>query len=195
MTILSIPIIRCHYIAIIQVKGGLFYINVPNGREEKNGDRLIRMRTNEGFTLIEILASIVILGILLTGFFQFFIFSQKTTTSNQDKLVALNIAQKVFEQVKNNAYPEVTVIDTTVPVEYPVTHDFVNVCSSGDADKLSGCKEIITSNNKTYDVKIVVSEKKEDLLLLFVKVQVFDASGYMKSNVKGYVKYEEKNDS
>ena len=60
------------------------------------------MKSNQdGFTLLEILASVVILGILLTVFFQLFIFSQKTTTTNQEKLEEINIAETVLEKIKN----------------------------------------------------------------------------------------------
>jgi prepilin-type N-terminal cleavage/methylation domain-containing protein len=57
------------------------------------------MKNEGGFTLIEILAGIFILGIVLTVFFQFFIFSQKTTTDNKEQLVTLRIAESVLEEM------------------------------------------------------------------------------------------------
>ena len=59
----------------------------------------MNMKNEGGFTLIEILAGIFILGIVLTVFFQFFIFSQKTTTDNKERLVALKLAETVLERV------------------------------------------------------------------------------------------------
>ena len=46
-------------------------------------------------------------------FFQFFVFSQKNTTENKEKLVAVNLAQSVLEQIKNSkdAYPEINETD------------------------------------------------------------------------------------
>ncbi|WP_394233119.1 prepilin-type N-terminal cleavage/methylation domain-containing protein [Niallia oryzisoli] len=66
------------------------------------------MNNNRGFTLLEILAAIVILGIILTVFFQFFLLSQKATTGNEDKLVAVNIAEGVLEKIRNGQYGEIT---------------------------------------------------------------------------------------
>ncbi len=57
------------------------------------------MKNEGGFTLIEILAGIFILGIVLTVFFQFFVFSQKTTTDNKEQLVALEVAETVLERI------------------------------------------------------------------------------------------------
>lgn len=146
------------------------------------------MKNNRGFTLIEILASITILGLLLTAFFQFFIFSQKTTTSNQEKLVALDIAQSVFEQIKKNAYPEVTSVDIDADDDYPKVYNFETVCSIGDEDTVNQCAKryTISSNNKTFHIKIIV-DKKLDVGILSVEVQVCNANGNIKSKVKGFV--------
>ncbi len=77
------------------------------------------MRNNRGFTLVEILISIIILGVILTGFFQFFIFSQQTTTKNQDKLVAINVAQKALEQIKEDVRSSAPVNDSFWEIAHP----------------------------------------------------------------------------
>ncbi|MED5051034.1 pilus assembly protein PilV [Anoxybacillus sp. UARK-01] len=51
---------------------------------------------SEGFTLIEVLASIVILSAAATGIFLFFTHAMKYTAYNQDKTVAINVARGVL---------------------------------------------------------------------------------------------------
>lgn len=60
------------------------------------------MKNEGGYTLLEILAAITILGIILTVFFQLFVFSQKTTTDNREQLTALKIAEGVLERMVND---------------------------------------------------------------------------------------------
>ncbi len=134
------------------------------------------MSNNRGFTLVEVLASIVILGILASAFFQFFVFSQKTTTGNQEKLVAINIAQGVLERVKNNVYPEINV---------PQTYN-ESICNSTDET----CKKRykIDINNQAYSIKIEVGGQLEDSMDLHsVKVTVYGVDGRKESAVKGFV--------
>ncbi|HLT55755.1 MAG TPA: prepilin-type N-terminal cleavage/methylation domain-containing protein [Bacillota bacterium] len=65
------------------------------------------MKKNQGFTLVEVLASVTILFIIGTSFFQFFIHAQRETTESEMKLEALNIAQTVFERIEHGEYPMV----------------------------------------------------------------------------------------
>lgn len=57
---------------------------------------------NKGLTLIELLGSITLLGIILISFFS--IFSQSTifSSKNEDKLTAINVAENVLSALKNN---------------------------------------------------------------------------------------------
>ncbi|WP_066063779.1 type IV pilus modification PilV family protein [Neobacillus soli] len=57
---------------------------------------------NDGLTLIELLASIAILGIVIIYFLSFFTQSIMFSSKLEDKLTALNVAEKVLSNVKNN---------------------------------------------------------------------------------------------
>ena len=57
---------------------------------------------SKGLTLIEILASIVILGIILTTFFSFFSQSMMFSSKVEDKVTATNIAKTILHNVKKN---------------------------------------------------------------------------------------------
>ncbi|WP_174732733.1 type IV pilus modification PilV family protein [Mesobacillus harenae] len=145
------------------------------------------MNNNNGFTIIEVLASIVILVILLTIFFQFFIFSKSASSNNQEKLVAINIAQKVLEQIKADAYPEITE-NADPAITYPYTYDKESSCDSLEASETAGCiNRYVTHINKTsYLTKIIVNEEME-MRLHSVEVIIEDDNGKIKSKVKGFV--------
>lgn len=59
-----------------------------------------RCKHEEGFTLVEILASVVIISIILIGVFNFIIFSNKTAATNNEKLVAIHLAKSTMERIK-----------------------------------------------------------------------------------------------
>ena len=62
-----------------------------------------KIKNENGFTLVELLASIIILSIIIIGIFQMFIFSSKTATSNQTKLVTTHLAKATIERIKVDA--------------------------------------------------------------------------------------------
>lgn len=141
------------------------------------------LRNNRGFSLVEILTSVVILGLVATVFFQFFIFSQKTTTGNKEKLVTLNVAQMVLERIKYNLYPEVSDPENFESITYPETYK-ISSCSSGD-EACEGRYEI-TINNNIYSIEVIVGTE-ESLGLHPVEVWVFSEDGKTKSSVEGFV--------
>ncbi|TWT08388.1 type II secretion system protein [Planococcus sp. CPCC 101016] len=77
------------------------------------------IRKNEkGLTLVEILAALVILGIVLVSFMSFFTQSAKFTTYNYEKLTAVQVAEDVISNVREKGlvssdyrtrYPQYTI--------------------------------------------------------------------------------------
>jgi prepilin-type N-terminal cleavage/methylation domain-containing protein len=63
---------------------------------------LKRNSKQDGFTLIEVLVSIVILSIILTTLFSFFGQSLLFSGKNEEKLVAYNLASKTLKVVEKN---------------------------------------------------------------------------------------------
>lgn len=59
------------------------------------------LNNKNGITLVELLAAIVILGILITGFFQFFIQSANYADHNEDKLQAVNVVRSLATTLKD----------------------------------------------------------------------------------------------
>ena len=63
--------------------------------------KIIKENEN-GLTLVEILAALVILGIVLVSFMSFFTQSAKFTTYNYEKLTAVQVAEDVISNVREN---------------------------------------------------------------------------------------------
>lgn len=147
-----------------------------------------------GFTLVEVLASIVLLVILGVVFFEFFVASQDTAANNEGKLDAVMIAQSVLEDIKNGKYPEIT--SDCGKASYPKV--FQNRSSTANrACDMSVVKDKADcqaryekrNNNDRYYVEIEVgSELESGLGLHPVEVKVFDRAGKMRSSLRGAVK-------
>lgn len=56
---------------------------------------------NKGFTLVEILVTLVILSIILLSFMSFFSQSSLFAQKNNEKLTAINLAQETIVSIKN----------------------------------------------------------------------------------------------
>lgn len=120
------------------------------------------LKNNQAFTLIEVLASITILGIILSIFLSFFFNSMLFSVKTEDKLTAINYADTALNNVKiymkNNGVPT------------------MNSCDNPETElTLPGLDQTVTLNNKTYNLKIFgCSEEYEnghlDLIRLHVKV-------------------------
>lgn len=66
-----------------------------------------RIHNQKGLTLIEILVSIVILGIIFTGMLGFFSQTVKYSSHNENKITSINLAEKVLSEYKaSNSYTE-----------------------------------------------------------------------------------------
>ncbi|WP_147535420.1 type IV pilus modification PilV family protein [Bacillus marasmi] len=141
------------------------------------------MRNERGFTLVEVLASITILAILATIFFQMFVFSQKTTTTSKEKLVALNVAQGVLERVKHGVHKEID------------TQKTYNLQECNKKPNGVDCNELYNSfliNGVNYKVEIIIGEKdKTGLDIYWATVNVYDGDGEEDdkplSSVEGFV--------
>lgn len=138
------------------------------------------MKDEGGFTLIEILAGIFILGIVLTVFFQFFIFSQKTTTDNKEQLVALKLAETVLERVI-----------TDEVYKNDINKNRNNVTSETVCGENEDCKKRyhFTVNNNQYVTRIFVGDEQDNLGIYLVTVEVYrnEITGKPLGEVKGLV--------
>jgi len=78
-----------------------------------------KIHNQKGLTLIEILVSIVILGIIFTGMLGFFSQTVKFSSYNENKITSINLAEKMLSEYKTtNSYGrEHTINDKNYYVE------------------------------------------------------------------------------
>jgi len=148
----------------------------------------MRKSTQKGFTLVEVLASIVIISVILLGVAQLMLFTNKTAVSNNSKLVTTHLAKATMERIK---------------IEPDTYFSFSNVSTekkeyTKNNCQVENCEELYEFyvNDQTYDVTVQVSqndeEKELDLINVFVTVQ--QANKNTKSSVEGYVVDETSNE-
>lgn len=151
----------------------------------------------KGITLIEVVASLVILAILLLTFLNIFVFSNKAAVSNQDKLITTYLAKATLERIKvdpfsyfehPNSTPEPPYFGRTK--ENPYTYSY-NECK---ARNFSDCELLYHPliNGKTYEILIRIYQQPKDrhLQLINVIVEAKLKDENISSIVEGYVVYE-----
>lgn len=80
------------------------------------------LKEERGISLVEVVASIVLITIILISFFGFFIQSSKHTKFNEEKLTSIDIAEDVIAKIRKS--PENYKSNTPIPtpkdnVSYP----------------------------------------------------------------------------
>lgn len=147
-----------------------------------------------GFTLVEVLASVVLISIVLIGVFNLMIFTNKTATSNNEHLVAINLGKATIERMK---------LDYGSFIEKPSSKpDYVFDRNGKETYDLHKCQALFEDkqckmlykpkiNNKDYNIVIDVSQNHEEkrLKLINVVVTVKDIDNKMNHKVEGYVNY------
>jgi prepilin-type N-terminal cleavage/methylation domain-containing protein len=150
---------------------------------------------NKGFTLIEVLASIVLLSILILTFSNSFVFSNRTAVSNNDNLAAVNLAKATLEKIKNDPYMYIN-DPKTGNIDYennPITFN-INNCPINNRP----CQNLfsVTINNKTYNISITASQnaakgdKNLNLINVLVQVNSVNSTPIISSKIEGYISNE-----
>lgn len=135
------------------------------------------MKNEEGFTLVEVLASLVIISIVLMSFMALFGNTNRLAVTNSEKLVVINLADAYLERVK------------VTPNKFITFEDLKNNCSNVE----KGWKEkesfIYPINMKDYEVKVKATQDSNEckLALINVVVEVTAVNSRISSKVEGYV--------
>lgn len=136
-----------------------------------------------GFTLVEVLASIVLISIILLGVVNLITFTNKTAYSNNSKLVAINLAKASMERIKIEPG---SYFDLNKVKQEKITYTSGN-CETINCEKLYK----LEVNNQTYEVQVEISQNNEEkalrLINSVVTVKRFDKN--IQSTVEGYVNY------
>lgn len=143
--------------------------------------------TQNGFTLVETLASIVLLVIILLSFTQLFVQTNKAAKINNEKLVVINLADGILEGLKAKPMKEIKAASDV--------QDYFKIATNPAAPP-----DTITFNEKVYTVSYVASQgatpfvngynSEKDLKIIKVVVTVTAPDGKTKSSTEGYVSIE-----
>lgn len=118
------------------------------------GVKKLNFKLNEnGLTLIEVLASIVILSIVLISFSSILLQSVKHTKYNEEKLTAVDIAEEVVGMMRGT---KSTKVDVTKYLETPF--DIVTTCEEGPVGLSKATITVEAKENKTQKQSPFVTE-------------------------------------
>lgn len=151
---------------------------------ESNRNTFFSLYTKQqnGFTLMEVLVSIVLVTIILTTFFSFFSQTVFVSGKNEDKLVALNLATNTLNIIseKYNNHPIPTTITCgDFPTEL-VNSLYTNSC-------------FFKKNNKNYYPEVTLSKDKDFANLTIIHVKIYNSENNNRkllSETYGYVRQE-----
>ena len=145
-------------------------------------------KSESGFSLLEILASLVILSFILITFFSFSNQALFFSTKNEDKLVAYNLARKTLNIITENYVG--------------TTQNQVIACSNFATNYHPKLKEALEPsscfykvNNNTFYPEVTITKQTLSFTspsLYLVHVKIFDSSDITKRNLLsetfGYVR-------
>lgn len=132
---------------------------------------MLNLQNEKAFTLVEVIASIVLISIVLLSFVQIFIQTNQVANTNTEKLVVINLADAQLERLQ---------IDST---------ELANIGTSRLSTASGVSLNPILLNNKTYEVNVKLHPNATDknLKLYNLVVTVTAQDGKTKSSVEGYV--------
>lgn len=134
-------------------------------------------KTNEkGITLVEVLVSITLFFIVMGAVVGFYSLSAKTTTSSQEKTIAVRIAQQAYERT----------LYGVVQFDKIGTFNYVN-CTKEETE----CKNTYTAvvNNRLFYIEYEVLEKN-DVNIYPIIVSVNDDKQKKITSISGFIEMD-----
>lgn len=98
-----------------------------------------KILNNKGLTLIEVIVTLAVLGVVVTPLMSMFVTSSKINTESEKEYNSIQLAQKYMEEIKS-----MEVLNTDYPNGYPY-----------DAEKKAFTKEI---NENGYDINVEIKK-------------------------------------
>ncbi|MEJ8554509.1 type IV pilus modification PilV family protein [Tepidibacter sp. Z1-5] len=108
------------------------------------------IKSNKGLTLVELIVSLAILGIILVPLSSFFVNTIKVNKSSENQMIANQLAQKYMERVK-----------------------FSDLDNSDSENIVLPDEEIIEDDNyKSFEIKKIVQEYEQNNKLVKITIKV-----------------------
>ncbi|MER2008533.1 MAG: prepilin-type N-terminal cleavage/methylation domain-containing protein [Psychrobacillus sp.] len=149
------------------------------------------LKEERGFSLIEVVASLIIITIVLLSFSQLFIQSNKIVHKNNEKLITVNLADAMLVRLKSESF-------SYNPDFSNVNEYFKDTIETDPVKKKP--PTLIKMNNKEYVVSYVSSQSNSKIInsnysetnlkLVKVVVTVTAPDGKTKGSSEGYVALE-----
>lgn len=150
-----------------------------------------RLKNDQGFSIVEIVASIIIISIILLSFSQLIIQSNKYALKNNEKLVTINLADAILVKLKSQVFAENPTITDM--------NDYFKDNTEADPVKKNPPLQI-KMNGKIYKISYVASQNpnklnntkssEKELKLIKVRVTVTAPDNKTKGTTEGYVSLE-----
>lgn len=141
------------------------------------------IKEETGFSLIEVVASVVIISIALLSCIQLIIHTNKTADLNNDKLVAINLADGILEKLKATTITQ----DTSITNVNDYFHSEPTTMSINGRDYTIS----YSASQSTTQPSSSAAYTEEQLNLIKVVVTVTSPNGKTKGSSEGYVSIEQ----
>lgn len=150
----------------------------------------MNIKGEKGFTLVEVVASIVIITIVLLSFAQIFVQTNRTANLNNEKLVTINLADAALAKLKSQPIKKQTTSDLNTYFKDTVEPD--NTKKNPPTEiVLNGKSYTVTYKPSQKDVAFTNASNSEvSLNLIKVIVTVTSPNGKTKGSSEGYVYIE-----
>lgn len=129
-------------------------------KEGKAMKKMIFFSTQKGFTLIEVLLSVSLLGIISVSVLSFFNQSYDYTKNNQSKTVGINVARNVVNYIEQLDFDK-TMTYLTNTTTSPLV---INKSNCADLSSDATCQRIFESviNNVRYEAVVTLNKYEKD---------------------------------
>lgn len=165
--------------------------------KKARGEHMFKIN-QKAFTLIEVLASVLILTLIIFGSMALLNFTNTMAKSNNEKIVAVNLAKATLERINVKATdfidPEIDLEDTR--------YDSPLIFTQASCKNNLTCENLYQPqiNDKIYEVEVYVSQDKKaredekysekELGLLNIKIIVNLAESDVSGQAEGYIDEE-----
>lgn len=148
---------------------------------------LKQLKNNNGLTLVEILAALVLLSIVLVTFMTFFTQSAKFTANNHETLTAVQVAEDIVGKIRNTKSIALTSFSDCSTKQ-------INE-NTKDPGKVTKCK--VNGNYNKYEVILIEKsgpvkdkENKDYLKTVEIKVKSINGAGINNPEFQTEMYYE-----
>ena len=132
-----------------------------------------KYKNSKGISLIEVIVSIALIGIISISILPLFVFSNKTNKTNEIKMNALNLAYSQMEWIKGKKYEDIEIAENETEIEKIFKDKYMN---EDENPVINNIEYIVRTNvswekaNSITDGKIVSALKKVDVAVYAIDI-------------------------